>query len=73
MEDVGSILSVDTRGGDCLFLKGDLGAGKTCFARGFVRARTGDWNMRVTSPTYLLSNCYSADVDVDVDDDGDIS
>lgn len=41
-----------------IFLKGDLGAGKTVFARGFVRSATGDETQRVTSPTYLLSNTY---------------
>jgi hypothetical protein len=58
MEDVGAVLSVGTKGGDVLVLDGDLGAGKTCFSRGFVRARTGFTDMRVTSPTYLLSNTY---------------
>lgn len=60
MEDVGAILSMATRGGDVILLGGDLGAGKTCFSRGFVRARTGIMDMRVTSPTYLLSNTYEA-------------
>lgn len=60
MEDVGSILSRDTRAGDVVLLGGDLGAGKTCFCRGFVRARTGNLEQRVTSPTYLLSNTYDA-------------
>lgn len=46
--------------GQVIFLKGDLGAGKTAFARGFLRAATGDWQLRVTSPTYLLSNTYLA-------------
>lgn len=58
MEDVGAVLSVGTKGGDVLVLDGDLGSGKTCFSRGFVRARTGFTEMRVTSPTYLLSNTY---------------
>eukprot|EP00979_Chaetoceros_neogracilis_P004817 scaffold838_cov218-Chaetoceros_neogracile.AAC.17 len=58
MEDVGAVLSVGTKGGDVLVLDGDLGSGKTCFSRGFVRARTGFTDMRVTSPTYLLSNTY---------------
>ena len=58
MEDVGAVLSMGTEGGDVLLLDGDLGAGKTCFARGFVRARTGVMDLRVTSPTYLLSNTY---------------
>mmetsp|Transcript_12093 Transcript_12093/g.18292 ORF Transcript_12093/g.18292 Transcript_12093/m.18292 type:complete len:262 (+) Transcript_12093:232-1017(+) len=58
MEDVGAVLSVGSNGGDCLTLSGDLGAGKTCFSRGFVRASTGVMDLRVTSPTYLLSNTY---------------
>mmetsp|Transcript_28455 Transcript_28455/g.63303 ORF Transcript_28455/g.63303 Transcript_28455/m.63303 type:complete len:261 (-) Transcript_28455:20-802(-) len=60
MEDVGSVVSMGTKGGDTILLGGDLGAGKTCFSRGFVRARTGDVEMRVTSPTYLLCNTYPA-------------
>ena len=60
MEDVGAILSMGTGPGDVILLGGDLGAGKTCFSRGFVRAKTGDLDMRVTSPTYLLSNTYDA-------------
>lgn len=61
MEDVGGLLSWGTAGGDVVLLDGDLGAGKTCFSRGFVRARTGASDERVTSPTYLLSNAYPAD------------
>lgn len=61
MEDVGAVLSMDTVRGDVLLLGGDLGAGKTCFSRGFVRARTGLTDIRVTSPTYLLSNTYPVD------------
>lgn len=64
MEDIGSLLATlaldsdtDPVGG-VIFLQGDLGAGKTTFARGFVRAATGDADLRVTSPTYLLSNTY---------------
>jgi Threonylcarbamoyl adenosine biosynthesis protein TsaE len=46
--------------GDVIFLKGDLGAGKSVFARGFVRGGVGNWEMEVPSPTYLLSNTYFA-------------
>lgn len=60
MEDLGGILSVGSKGGDVILLDGDLGAGKTCFSRGFVRGRTGIYDERVTSPTYLLSNSYDA-------------
>ncbi len=61
MEDVGGLLSVDSTKGDIILLDGDLGAGKTCFSRGFIRGRTGLGDERVTSPTYLLSNTYSID------------
>ena len=50
--------STHTAAGSVIFLQGDLGAGKTCLARGFVRAAVQDWDERVTSPTYLLSNVY---------------
>ena len=45
------------------FLLVDLGAGKTTFARGFISCKLG-WDqgkghaLKVTSPTYLLSNTY---------------
>jgi tRNA threonylcarbamoyladenosine biosynthesis protein TsaE len=65
MKDIGGILSINTVAGDVILLDGDLGAGKTCFSRGFIRGRTGrrggdtiDSYIRVTSPTYLLSNTY---------------
>jgi len=63
MEEVGAMLSMGTKGGDVILLGGDLGAGKTCFSRGFVRARTGSTHQSVTSPTYLLSNTYPTDHD----------
>jgi Threonylcarbamoyl adenosine biosynthesis protein TsaE len=49
--------------GDVIFLKGDLGSGKTVFARGFIRGALGNWNIDVPSPTYLLSNTYFASED----------
>jgi hypothetical protein len=45
-------------------LDGDLAAGKTAFCQGFIRAATGDWEMPITSPTYLLSNSYTAQMEV---------
>ena len=44
----------------CLY--GDVGAGKSAFARAFVRAAAGDDELPVPSPTYLLHNVYD-DVD----------
>lgn len=44
--------------GDVVALSGDLGAGKTHFARAFVRAVAGDPAMEVPSPTYTLAQIY---------------
>ncbi|MBY0408307.1 MAG: tRNA (adenosine(37)-N6)-threonylcarbamoyltransferase complex ATPase subunit type 1 TsaE [Rickettsiales bacterium] len=44
--------------GDCLLLRGDLGAGKTTFAQGFIRALAPAAD--VTSPTFNLVQTYPA-------------
>ncbi len=44
------------RKGDTIALRGDLGAGKTSFAQGFVHARLND--VEVTSPTFTLVQTY---------------
>lgn len=43
--------------GDVLALSGPLGAGKTCFARGFIRTLAGA-DIDVPSPTYTLVQTY---------------
>jgi tRNA threonylcarbamoyl adenosine modification protein YjeE len=44
--------------GDILALSGGLGSGKTSLARGFLRARAGDPDLEVPSPTFTLVQIY---------------
>ena len=60
MERLAGSLAQGAARGDAVLLIGDLGVGKTCFARGFVRAVLDDPLARVTSPSYLLDNTYEA-------------
>lgn len=46
------------RAGDLITLEGGLGAGKTTFARAFLRALAGDPALEVPSPTYTLVQSY---------------
>lgn len=46
------------RAGDALLLSGPLGAGKSAFARAFLRAAAGDAALDVPSPTFTLVQSY---------------
>jgi tRNA threonylcarbamoyladenosine biosynthesis protein TsaE len=56
---IAAALARQCRRGDCILLKGDLGSGKTTFARGFIQAlqKTPD---EVVSPTFTLVQTYPA-------------
>ncbi len=44
--------------GDAILLEGPLGAGKTAFARGFLRAATASPALEVPSPSFTLVQSY---------------
>ena len=47
-----------TRVGDAILLSGPLGAGKTAFARAFLRAAAHDPALEVPSPSFTLVQTY---------------
>jgi len=47
--------------GDCLLLDGDLGMGKSTFARALIRARLCDAALEVPSPTFTLVQIYDGE------------
>lgn len=52
------MLAADARPGTTFLLDGPVGAGKTHFARAFIRARQGDAAEDVPSPTFTLVQTY---------------
>ena len=56
-EAIAAELARELAGGECIALVGDLGAGKTQFARGIVMGLGGSAR-QVSSPTFVLLNVY---------------
>ncbi len=54
--DIAMQFAATLKGGETVLLSGDLGAGKTHFAKGVARQFGID--EVVTSPTFTLHNCY---------------
>jgi tRNA threonylcarbamoyladenosine biosynthesis protein TsaE len=50
------------RPGDAILLEGALGAGKSVFARAFLRAASGDPSLEVPSPTFTLVQGYETSI-----------
>lgn len=53
------LLAFHLRAGDAVILKGDLGAGKTAFARAVIRALLGNDRAEVPSPTFPIVQGYA--------------
>jgi N-acetylmuramate 1-kinase len=54
MRDIAALIEP----GDLIALSGDLGAGKTTFARAFIRHAAGNDTIEVPSPTFTLMQVY---------------
>jgi tRNA threonylcarbamoyladenosine biosynthesis protein TsaE len=55
---IGRVLGEGLKGGDCVALKGELGAGKTCLTQGIASGLGVPDDYVVTSPTFTLVNEY---------------
>ena len=53
-------LATLVRPGDAILLEGSLGAGKTAFARAFLRALSANPALEVPSPTFTLVQSYDS-------------
>ncbi len=57
-EALAAEIAAQVHPGDAILLDGPLGAGKSAFARAFLRALTNDPTLEVPSPTFTLVQTY---------------
>ncbi len=62
--EFGEDLALALKAGECVALSGDLGAGKSTFARAFIRAMADDETLEVPSPTFTLVQSYDLRIPV---------
>ena len=63
-EHLAAVIAGLVRRGDAILLEGPLGAGKSAFARAFLRAAAADPALEVPSPTFTLVQTYETRVGV---------
>ncbi|PCI03197.1 MAG: tRNA (adenosine(37)-N6)-threonylcarbamoyltransferase complex ATPase subunit type 1 TsaE [Hyphomicrobiales bacterium] len=56
---LGRDIALALKAGDCLGLRGDLGAGKSTLARAIIRHLADDLDLEVPSPTFTLEQVYA--------------
>ena len=56
-EELARDFALEVKRGDKFFLKGDLGAGKSTFARAFIRALGVEGS--IPSPTFIIDSVYN--------------
>jgi tRNA threonylcarbamoyl adenosine modification protein YjeE len=62
MMELGATLSSSISSPKVITLNGNLGAGKTTFAKGFIAARTGLSPTEITSPTFQYVHFYHPEI-----------
>lgn len=66
LECLASDLACDIQSPTCITLSGDLGTGKSTFARAFIRTHLNNKELFVPSPTFTLVQHYISDQNITI-------